>query len=204
MRIIIECDLDLDLVELVRASLAEQTLRNGTALVTEIFEFLLERLRAYYLETGIRADVFEAVRGKQPQRPLDFHRRIQAVNAFLALPEAASLAGASKRIANILRQAGGHRQTEIDATQLTLVAEKDLHKKILALQQDTAPLLKKGDYAGVLQHLAALRAPVDKFFDDVRVMDEDETLRANRLALLASLSTLFMHTADLSLIQVDP
>ncbi len=205
LRIAIECELDIDLVELIQTSLAAQTAQSRAEqpLVMEIFEFLLERLRISYLETGIRADVFEAVRSKQPRKPLDLHHRVQAVNTFLTLPQAASLAAANKRIANILRQAGRRQQVEILAAKFNVPEEQALHEKILALRQDIAPLLEQGDYAETLRRLAALRTPVDKFFETVLVMDKDPGVRENRLALLASLSALFLHTADLSLIQVE-
>ena len=205
MRILLEKELDLDLVELTRAALAAQPThgRGAEPLVTEVYEFLLERLRAYYLDTGIRADVFEAVRAKQPHRPLDFQRRVQAVNAFLDLPEAASLAAANKRIANILRQASSSQHMPPRADLLMEPAEQALHARIEALRTEVEPLVQRGDYSGALKSLAALRTPVDAFFDKVLVMDKDPAVRANRLALLASLSALFLHTADLALIQVD-
>jgi glycyl-tRNA synthetase beta chain len=171
--------------------------------VKEIYEFLLERLRAYYLEAGIRPDVFEAVRMRNPAKPLDFQRRVQAVNAFLALPEAASLAAANKRIANILRQAGNRPSMEARADLLKEPAEKALHEKIGQLQRDVQPLVAAGDYTAALKKLAALRMPVDTFFDSVMVLDQDPAIRGNRLAMLAALNDLFLHTADLSLIQVD-
>ncbi|MGH8414831.1 MAG: glycine--tRNA ligase subunit beta, partial [Gammaproteobacteria bacterium] len=205
LRIIIESRLDLDLVELIRTALANQSTQDRAVqpLLTEVREFLLERLRAYYLETGIRADVFEAVRAKNPTRPLDFHARIQAVNSFLTLPEAASLAAANKRIANILRQADGKPTREVQPENLREPAEQLLHEKVVGLRRDIRPLIAKGDYAHTLRKLAALRMPVDQFFDKVLVMDPDTELRSNRLALLAGLSALFLDTADLSLIQVD-
>ena len=204
MRILLEKGLDLDLTALLRQALAAQPVQGKAAepLVTELYEFLLERLRAYYLETGIRADVFEAVRAKQPRRPLDFQRRVQAVNAFLKLPEAAALAGANKRIANILRQAGGAGGI-VDRDLLRDPAETLLHDKIAVLRREVEPLVETGDYTQALLKLAALRVPVDAFFDKVMVMDPDPAVKANRLALLASLAALFQHTADLALIQVD-
>ncbi len=204
MRILLEKGLDLDLTALLRQALAAQPVQGKPAepLVTELYEFLLERLRAYYLETGIRADVFEAVRAKQPHRPLDFQRRVQAVNAFLKLPEAAALAGANKRIANILRQAGGAGGI-VDRDLLRDPAETLLHDKIAVLRREVEPLVETGDYTQALLKLAALRVPVDAFFDKVMVMDPDPAVKANRLALLASLAALFQHTADLALIQVD-
>ena len=82
-------------------------------------------------------------------------------------------------------------------------AEKALHEKIGQLQRDVQPLVASGDYTAALKKLAALRMPVDTFFDSVMVMDQDPAIRGNRLALLASLNDLFLHTADLALIQVD-
>ncbi len=202
MRILVEKQLDLDLMELVRAALAAQPVP-AKAQAGEVYDFLLERLKAYYLDTGIRPDVFEAVRARRPQRPLDFQRRVQAVNAFLALPEAAALAAANKRIANILRQAGIATHTPPRADLLREPAEQALHARIEALQAEVAPLVARGDYTATLKKLAALRAPVDAFFDSVMVMAEDPAVKGNRLALLASLSALFLHTADLALIQVD-
>jgi glycyl-tRNA synthetase beta chain len=202
MRILLEKQLDLDLVGLVKQALAAQPVQ-GKATPEDVYDFLLERLKAYYLETGIRPDVFEAVRAKQPRRPLDFQRRVQAVNEFLRLPEAAALAAANKRIANILRQAGGAPAAEAKPELFKLPAENALHEQIRRLRDEVDSLTKTGDYAAALKKLAALRAPVDAFFDQVMVMDPDAAIKANRLALLASLSALFLQIADLSLIQVD-
>ncbi|HEY3859904.1 MAG TPA: glycine--tRNA ligase subunit beta [Gammaproteobacteria bacterium] len=202
MRILLEKQLDLDLMDLIRTALAAQPVQGKTQ-DGDVYEFLLERLKAYYLETGIRADVFEAVRSKQPRRPLDFQRRVQAVNEFLKLPEATALAAANKRIANILRQAGDTPAAEAKPELFKLPAESALHEQIGRLRNEVDSLTKAGDYAQALKKLAALRAPVDAFFDQVMVMDPDAAIKANRLALLASLNALFLQTADLSLIQVD-
>ena len=145
----------------------------------KIYEFLLERLRAYYLEAGIRADVFEAVRATQPRRPLDFQRRVQAVNEFLKLPEARALAAANKRIANILRQAGGRRLPwRREPSSCKLPAEKALHETDRAAASARCEkLVQGGDYAAALKKLAALRAPVDAFFEQVMVMDPDPAVQ---------------------------
>ena len=202
MRVLLERQLDLDLVDLIRAALAAQPVQGKTT-PEEIYEFLLERLKTYYLETGIRPDVFEAVRAKQPRRPLDFQRRVQAVNEFLKLPEAAALAAANKRISNILRQAGATPKAEVDAALLKLPEETALHGRISELKREVEALAAAGDYSAALKKLAALRAPVDAFFDKVMVMDPDAAVKTNRLALLASLSALFLQSADLALIQVE-
>ncbi|HEY1774497.1 MAG TPA: glycine--tRNA ligase subunit beta [Gammaproteobacteria bacterium] len=203
MRTLLEGQLDLDLMDLARQALAAQPIQGKTT-ADEIYEFLLERLKAYYLETGIRADVFEAVRAKQPRRPLDFQRRVQAVNEFLKLPEATALAAANKRIGNILRQAGsGSGGADVKPELFKSPAEHTLHEQIARLRGEVNSLAEVGDYTAALKKLAALRAPVDAFFDQVMVMDPDAAIKANRLALIASLNALFLQTADLSLIQVD-
>ena len=202
MRVLLERQLDLDLMDLIRLALAAQPVQGKTT-PEEIYEFLLERLKTYYLETGIRPDVFEAVKAKQPRRPVDFQHRLQAVNEFLKLPEAAALAAANKRISNILRQAGGAPQGEVDAALLKLPEETALHGRIAELKREVEALAKAGDYSAALKKLAALRAPVDAFFDKVMVMDPDAAVKTNRLSLLASLSALFLQTADLALIQVE-
>ncbi|MDE2091634.1 MAG: glycine--tRNA ligase subunit beta [Gammaproteobacteria bacterium] len=205
MRILVERQLDSDLTVLIQKSLAQQPAKppSHEPLVMEIYEFLLERLRVYYLENGVRADVFEAVRAKQPHNPLDFHRRVQAVNIFLTIPEALCLASANKRIANILRQAGGKTGRTVDAEMLREPAERTLYENIRRLQRDIQPLVAAGDYINTLKKLAALRTPVDEFFDKVLVMEPDSALRENRLALLSLLSALFLQTADLAMLQTD-
>ncbi|MGB9428440.1 MAG: glycine--tRNA ligase subunit beta [Gammaproteobacteria bacterium] len=205
MRIIIERQLNLVLAGWLRNALQAQPaqIQNQEVLIPEIYEFLLDRLRVYFLETGIRADVFEAVRARHPGQPLEFQRRIQALNAFLTLPEATSLTVANNRIANILRQAGKMDVRAVETSKLREAAEISLHTQIQQLQHDIRPLLAAGDYTATLKKLVALRAPVDAFFDKVLVMDKDSDIRANRLALLAELSGLFLHTADLALIQTD-
>ena len=202
MRVLLERQLDLDLMDLIGTALAAQPVQGKTT-PEEIYEFLLERLKTYYLETGIRPDVFEAVRAKQPRRPLDFQRRVQAVNEFLKLPEATALAAANKRISNILRQAGGAPKGEVDVTVLKLPEETALHARIGTLRREAEGLAHAGNYTAALKKLAALRTPVDAFFDKVMVMDPDAAVKNNRLALLASLSALFLQSADLALIQVD-
>lgn len=205
LRIIIESALELDLRELVATASALHAGKQSAALEAEVFAFFMERLRAYYLEAGIRADVFEAVLAKSPAQPLDFDQRVQAVNGFLALPEAAALAAANKRIGNILRQARLDIDApgEPDAALFTEAAERELHAAITRLAREVKPQLAQRDYAAALKRLASLRAPVDAFFDKVMVMVEDAKIRSNRLALLASLGRLFLHTADLSQIQIE-
>ena len=165
----------------------------------------MERLRRYYLDEGIRPDVFEAVLARRPRHPFDFHQRLQAVSVFISLPEAESLAAANKRIVNILRQAGwGEQENSIvteSALQLIDTSEKDLSKRLSDISRKVAPLVSVGNYAEALKELASLRAPVDTFFDQVMVMVDDENLRRARLRLLADIHREFQHIADISLLQ---
>ena len=235
----------------------------------DLRRFMMERLRVYFADRSIPADVFNAVLAKQPARPLDFAHRVRAVEAFRALPEAASLAAANKRIRNILRQAeqagidippaksppsrggagspvgfpppafpasaepdpgsnggmtvddalsrGGAGTAGIfgiaagsavggvpgdtDASLFREDAERSLAARLAEIEPRARGMLDAGEYTAALACLAGLRDGVDAFFDTVKVMDDDETLRGNRLALLARIGALFMETADISLLQ---
>ncbi len=206
LRILIEKNIDLDLFALLKFAFeanfkVPRVLRNGEPVeVTKLLDFMLERLRTYALDRSIRADVFEAVLATRPLRPLDFERRMQAVNAFLALPQAESLSAANKRIANILKKVEGELALEINPALLQEPAEQALAEKVASIEAELAPLFAAGDYSQALSQLAVLREPVDAFFDHVMVMAEDAQLRANRLALLNRLRALFLRVADISLL----
>ncbi len=202
LRILIEGGRDLDLAELLATAAAgfPAALGAGEA-VDGVFEFMMERLRAYYTEAGIAPDVFDAVRAQRPTRPLDFHARLHAVTEFRALPEAASLAAANKRIGNILRKTEEAIPAAVAAERLVDAAERDLATGLDALRGEVESAFDRGDYTAGLRRLAALREPVDRFFDNVMVMAEDAALRANRLALLQQLQSLFLRAADLSRLQ---
>ena len=203
LRILIERDLALDLKELlgIAAEILETKVK-AKAVVDEVFEFVMERLHAYYAERGITPDVFDAVASRKPTQPTDFDRRIEAVNIFHKLPEAASLAAANKRIANILRQATeAGESNNIDTQLLTEEAEKRLYEHLQELTDDVQPLFDQGDYTTALRKLAVLREPVDTFFDHVMVMAENENIRSNRIALLSRMRALFLRAADFSRLQ---
>ena len=227
LRIMIEGELDLDLGEMIEAAFecyTEQTreepgatARNGypadmvgsvvmasPSTGTEVRRFMLDRLRAYFADRSIPTDVFNAVLAKEPARPLDFAHRAHAVGAFRSLPEAASLAAANKRIGNILRQAE-QRQIdipgEVDDSLFREDAERSLTDALAGIEPRARTMLDAGEYTGALANLAGLRGDVDRFFDTVKVMDDDERVRGNRLALLARIGALFMETADISLLQ---
>ena len=199
LRILIEDQRDLDLADLLEdAAAGFPAALKANAAIEPVFDFMMERLRAYYTDAGIAPEVFEAVRVQRPTRPLDFHARLHAVTEFRALPEAESLAAANKRIGNILRKTDEAIPATVDAARLIDTAELDLANALDALRANVAEQFDCGDYTEGLRRLAALREPVDRFFDNVMVMTEDAGLRANRLALLQQMQALFLRVADLS------
>lgn len=204
LRILIEQKLDLDLYSLLAISVESFAGRLTQKNIAEqVFHFMMERLRTYYEDLGVAPDCFESVLAQTPHSPYDFDLRIHAVNRFVELPEAASLAAANKRISNILvKQANGIELPEVvDEALFDSAAEAELWPKIVGLSQELEPLFSRKDYVTALTALAALRDSVDEFFDKVMVMVDDEAVRLNRLALLNTLRRQFLHVADLSRLQ---
>jgi len=202
LRIMIENKVDLDLHQLLTqaAQHFDNTVGADKA-VEPVMEFILDRLRAYYHEQGIRPDVLDAVTALKPVRPVDINKRIHAVNAFRQLPEAESLAAANKRSGNILKKVKGTLPETIKPDLLAEKAEQKLFQALTDLNKTVGPLLANSDYEPALQMLAGLRQPVDTFFDDVMVMVDDTRVRDNRIALLNQLHGLFLQVADISRLQ---
>ncbi len=171
---------------------------DSAALQAELRAFLLERLKGLYTEQGIPVESFQAVVGSGFGSIADFDRRLHAVIQFGHFPEAASLAAANKRIRNILRKADSQIPATVDPALFRQDEEERLSRKITDMTSRVLPLLEHGDYEGTLRALAELRGPVDEFFDQVMVMDDDLAVRGNRLALLHSLENLFLEVADVS------
>ncbi len=204
LRIVIEKGLDLDLVVLIKAALEHLPEGNtGVEMRHELLEFFYDRLKAYYLEQGVRADVFEAVRSREPGSPLDFDRRVKAVQAFMQREEATALAAANKRISNILRKAETKVAGAPDAVLFELDAERALADAVSNRHAMVHDWIGRGEYEPALAALADLRGVVDAFFDQVMVMADDAAVRDNRLKLLNELRSLFNHTADFAEIQVE-
>jgi len=204
VRTIIERHLDLDLaahIDAAVAGLSAQGVKLVPDTASQVFDFVYDRLRAYYQDQGFSVDTFDAVHAVRPTRPLDFDARLRAVDGFRKLPEAESLAAANKRIGNILKKADEAVPEAVDAAALVEAQEQSLARELGNLQTEVVPLLDQGDYGKALERLAALREPVDAFFDAVMVMAEDAAVRRNRLALLSQLNRLFLRTADISLLQ---
>lgn len=201
IRISIDGKVDYDLLSLLIDSAKSLENKLDTSQSTdEVFEFILERLRGYFIDQGVKPDTFEAVRSIKPTRLLDFDERIQAVQQFRSLPEAESLAAANKRISNILKKAE-NLNCKINPSLFSEAAEKSLHSQLTSLEAIVAPKFKSRSYTEALADLAQLRSSIDAFFDDVMVMDEDEKVRDNRIALLAQVNRLFSTVADISLLQ---
>ncbi|MFN9967139.1 MAG: glycine--tRNA ligase subunit beta [Lysobacteraceae bacterium] len=164
-------------------------------LKTFIYDFILDRLRSYFADRGVGAALFDAVAATTPVSLADFAERLAALQRFAELPEAAALAAANKRARNILKKVEGALPEAIDASKLVEPAERELHDALVAALADTDASLAARDYVAVLSRLAALRAPVDAFFDGVMVMAEDPAVRDNRLALLKALADRFAAVA---------
>ncbi|MFL1404764.1 glycine--tRNA ligase subunit beta [Marinobacter sp. M1N3S26] len=201
LRIIIERELPLDLqtcCEWAEQNFTQLTEQNTASTVVD---YMLERFRAHYEEQGISAEVYLAVHARRPTRPLDFDRRVKAVDAFRKLPEAEALAAANKRVSNILTKQGDESIGEhVDNALLQDKAEIALAEHVSEQAGKVVPLFDNGDYATALSSLASLRAPVDAFFDEVMVMADDEAVRNNRLSLLNRLRNLFLRVADISVL----
>lgn len=204
LRIMIERRLAIDLHALLSAAYAGFADRlSNPAAVQQTFDFMMERLRAWYADRGITTEVFNAVLARAPQQPLDFHQRLQAVQHFQALPEAAALAAAHKRVSNILKnQAGEWRNYPVNPDLLQHDAERQLLAALEQKNKQVEPLFGAGHYTEALTALATLRPAVDAFFDQVMVLVEDDKLRTNRLALLYQLQQLFLQVADISWLAV--
>ncbi|KGG90096.1 glycine--tRNA ligase subunit beta [Comamonas thiooxydans] len=201
IRMLVEKDLELDLETLLVSTLPAfgDKIQDATP---QLVEFIYDRLANMFREQGYSAQEVEAVLALQPQRLSDVQKRLEAVRAFATLPEAPALAAANKRVGNILKKAETAVQPQVNEGLLAEQAEKDLY----AVLQQVAPKAQQqfaaGDYTASLQTLAALRASVDAFFEQVMVNAEDPALKANRLGLLALLHEAMNRVADLARLAV--
>jgi glycyl-tRNA synthetase beta chain len=194
LRILVECELNISLNELITMSR-----RLHTSIVTiksesDIYNFMMDRLRAYYKEQNVTTKVFDSVLVVKPNSPYDFHLRIQALKEFIQMDESKSLIEANKRIANILV-----KETNIDAnidpSALIEDAEKDLYKATIRVSN----IIKdSNDYTQTMSQLLELKDSIDLFFDKVMVNVDDKRLRESRLCLLYLVRSLFLSVADVS------
>ena len=204
LRMLIERDLPLDVDPLLRSSFevfGDRITSDRDSALQALAEFLSDRLAGLLREQGYTAQEIEAVLSLRPQRLGDVPRRLEAVRAFAALPQASALAAANKRISNILKKA---EQVEgaVVTSLLQEPAEQALYQAMASLSPRARTQWEQGDYTASLQTLAALREPVDAFFDDVMVNAEQPELRRNRLLLLQHLHQAMNRVADLSRLAV--
>ena len=199
IRMLVERDLPLQVDELVGiAADAMGPLLTEKPATAQLLDFICERLAGSLREQGYSAQEVDAVLALRPMRLADVAARLAAVRAFAALPEAASLAAANKRVGNILKKVDGAVTAQVDKTLLRESAEAALNDALALAKPQADAAFERGDYAASLQALAALKLPVDAFFDGVMVNAEDAALRTNRLGLLATLHAAMNRVADLS------
>jgi glycyl-tRNA synthetase beta chain len=203
-RLLLEKNLPLNLKQLI--GLAKQQFSN-LALKVEIdeeviYQFILDRLKAYLKDQVIEGAAFssaeiDAVLSTHPDRINDLIARLLAIRAFNQLPQANSLASANKRISNILKKVEGKPNTDINPSLLSIAAEQNLYAALTELQPRLDQQLQAQQFFNLLQDLVALSEPIDQFFADVMVMDENIGLRNNRLALLQRLHQQMNLVADI-------
>lgn len=198
LRMMIEKRLPVGISELLAFAAAQFSGRAGfTDPSSDVSAFIIDRLRGILRERGFTPNEVEAVLAQNPDRLDDIVQRLEAVQAFAALPESASLAAANKRITNILKKTDAAIGT-VSESLLKEDAERKLFEAITRVRPDVDSAFAAGDFTGTLKTLARLRDDVDAFFLDVMVMDEDLALRNNRLALLSSLHGMMNRVADIS------
>ena len=210
LRILIEQNIELDLVKYLRLAIAEQPVDKIDAdhLLSELYEFMIDRLKRYCLDGqspslekgSVTPEIFESVRVHQAKSPLDFHQRLIAVCRFMQLDSAESLAIANKRIANILKSATDEFDSTVNPDLFEADEERLLYTAVGNIREAHVRGLEEKNYTEVLERLAELREPVDKYFDAVMVMADDADQRRNRLSLMNQLRQLFLDVADLSCI----
>ena len=201
LRILLEQKFEIPLSDLLGLAAGQypDELPVDAALLADIHEFIMDRARHHFHDQDYSTELINAVLASPWTTLPDLDQRIQALNAFMGQDAAISLASANKRIANILRKSDGYSE-HIDTDRLDIAAETTLFDEIVAIEKQVISLLDQADYEAGLSLLAGLKEPVDAFFDQVMVMDEDPVLRANRLALLARVKSLFDRVADLSVL----
>ena len=199
IRILVERRLALSLRDLVGAAFKQYDGRVGDA-HADLESFIYDRLSGYLKDAGYTTLEVDSVVSLRPERIHLAPRQLEAVRAFSKLPEAESLAAANKRVANILKQAAakGESFTSAESAKLREPAERELYSALAITASNAKGLYERGDYTGFLKTFAALKGPVDAFFDSVMVMAEDRELRQNRLALLAELRNEMNRFADIA------
>jgi glycyl-tRNA synthetase beta chain len=198
LRMLMETDLPLAFDQLIAQTLSVFNANGNAEVAAAIQTFCFDRLAVNLRDQGASAQEVDAVLSLSPTQLSEVPRRLAAVQAFASLAEAPALAAANKRVSNILKKVEGEVKAEVKAELLQEAAEQALHQALAASKPKADQLFEAGDYAASLQTLAALKAPVDTFFDQVMVNADDPALKANRLGLLATLHQAMNRVADLS------
>ena len=198
LRILLEARLDLDLIGMLESAAAAQPVQRA-GVVDEVYEFIIERLRGMLIEQpGTTSEILDAVLAIRPRSPLDALARLAALKEFLLSPDATVLAAINKRIVNILKKTQHNAEQAVSPASFTEAAERSLHHALDDLREPVQQATAQRRYGDGLKALAGLRMPVNDFFDGVMVMDENLSVRSNRLALLRDVQVLLGSVADLS------
>ena len=202
LQIILQNQLPLNIDEWVSRAVAQHSaIKDPEVTTARVVDYLFDRFAAVYQDQGLPVEVFAAVKANKVSSPLDFNARVQAVAAFIKTSESESLAGANKRVSNILEKSEVKvNASDFNATLLVEDAEIALAKAIEIKEAEVQPLFDQANYRDGLLKLTELKDSIDAFFDGVMVNAEDPTLKNNRLALLSRLRALFLHVADISLL----
>ncbi len=198
IRMLIECELNIAFADLIEMSLKQFKADDPAAVLASITEFCFDRLSVNLREQGATAQEVEAVLALNPRLLSEVPKRLEAVRAFSTLAEAPALAAANKRVGNILKKIEGTIESKINEALLQEPAEKVLAATLATIKPQADSLFERGDYTNSLKALAALKSPVDDFFDTVMVNADDPALKANRQGLLAMLHQAMNRVADLS------
>ena len=170
----------------------------------QILDFLFGRLKSMYQDQGVDSKVVQSVLARRPGNPSDFDSRVKAVHEFVDHPAAETLIAANKRVANILRKSQEEERlqlaSEVNTTLLELEQEVQLHQAVLEVHGEVITLVNESRYTDALTKLAGLKDTIDGFFDNVMVNADNVEIKKNRLKLLSDLRTMFLHIADVSLL----
>jgi glycyl-tRNA synthetase beta chain len=196
IRMLIDANLPLSFSALVQS--VAKLFGGDQVAIAAIKEFCFDRLSVNLRDQGASPQEVDAVLSLVPDLLSEVPKRLEAVRVFAGLPEASALAAANKRVGNILKKVEGEVKAEVNTNLLQEPAEKALAETLGKVKPQADQLFEAGDYTASLQALAALKAPVDDFFDNVMVNAEDPALKANRLGLLATLHQAMNRVADLS------
>jgi glycyl-tRNA synthetase beta chain len=198
IRMLIECKLNISFETIIDLALQQFKVEDRAGVLASITEFCFDRLSVNLREQGASAQEVDAVLALNPSLLSEIPKRLEAVRAFSSLDEAPALAAANKRVGNILKKIDGSVDAKINDALLQEPAEKALASTLAKIKPEADALFESGDYTNSLKALAALKAPVDDFFDNVMVNADDPALKANRQGLLATLHQAMNRVADLS------